>query len=156
MKNDKNNVLMPVVGIFVVAALGGLIWKTSNSSSPSLTENEVISRRGIHWHSELKIFINGQDQEIPAGVGLGVTHQPIHTHETDRIIHMEFDGLVLKKDTRVGQFFDIWEKKFSKDCIFEFCNGDNGNVKMTVNGQSNNDFENYLMKDGDKIEIRFE
>ena len=35
-------------------------------------------------------------------------------------------------------------------------NDQGGTVKMLVNGKENAEFENYLMKDGDKIEISYE
>lgn len=68
------------------------------------------------------------------------------THDTDNIIHMEFSGLVRKDDLKIGKFFIIWGKQLRGD----------GFVKMTVNGQENTDFDNYLMKDGDKIEIFYQ
>ena len=30
------------------------------------------------------------------------------------------------------------------------------NMKMTVNGKENTEYENYIMRDKDKIELRFE
>ena len=47
-------------------------------------------------------------------------------------------------------------KTFSKDCIFEYCSGADGTVKMFVNGKENTEFENYLINDKDKIEIRYD
>ena len=60
-----------------------------------------------------------------------------------------------KEGLKLGQFFKVWEKKFSSGCIFEFCNGEKGQVKMTVNGRENKDFENYVMRDKDKIVINY-
>lgn len=116
----------------------------------------IKSKNGIHYHAELSVFINGKKQDIPAGVGLIGGHNPIHTHEADNIIHLEFNGFVKKDDTRLGSFFKIWGKDFSSQSIFEHKNGDDGMVKMLVNGKENNEYENYPMKDSDKIEIRYE
>ena len=126
------------------------------ATRPPLSESEIISTQGIHWHTELSITILGQKQDIPANVGLGIAEQPIHTHEKDNIIHLEFTGLVKKDDIRFGRFFEIWGKEFNQDCIFTKCNGDEGKVKMSVSGEPNFEFENYVMRDGDKIEIIFE
>jgi len=30
------------------------------------------------------------------------------------------------------------------------------NMRMTVNGVENTEFENYMMRDGDKIELRYD
>ncbi len=141
-------ILIIVVGIFIIA------WfLVSKFSSP---KSEIVTKNGLHWHSELDIKIFGQIQEIPANIGLGIAENPIHTHDTDNVIHMEFPGLVTKDDLKIGQFFKIWGKKFDKNCIFEECSGPDGKLKMLVNGKDSSEFENYMMQDGDKIEIIFE
>jgi hypothetical protein len=126
------------------------------ATRPSLPDSEIISRQGIHWHPEISITILGQKQVIPANIGLGVAERPIHTHEKDGVIHLEFRGLVKKEEIKLGRFFEIWGKKFNKDCIFDKCNGLEGQLKMLVNGEPNSEFENYVMRDRDKIEIIFE
>lgn len=123
---------------------------------PGISEEEIVSRKGLHWHPGLTIIIKGEKQEISANIGIGAVHQPIHTHDSTGVLHLEIQGLVTKEEIKLGQFFKIWGKDFSSNCIFEFCNGEDGNVKMIVNGQENKDFENYLMKDKDRIEIRYE
>ena len=83
----------------------------------------------------------------------------MHTHAEDYrdgIVHMEMQGVVAKDETRLGRFFEIWGKKFSSSQIFGFKNSSEAAVKMLVNGKMNKDFENYNMRDGDKIEIRYE
>lgn len=122
---------------------------------PGIPEEEIVSRKGIHWHPELVIFIKGEKQEIPTNLGLGAVHQPIHTHDSTGVLHLEMQGLVKKEDTELGQFFKIWGKQFSANCILDFCNSEGEKVKMSVNGQENIEFENYLMRDKDKIEIRY-
>lgn len=144
---------------------GGLsLWLLLRTNS--VNEEELISAAGIHWHPELSIYIHGEKQVIPADIGIGAVHNPIHTHDDTGVIHLEFNGQVTKRQITLGNFFKIWGKKFNKDCIFysgggpggrgESCNGSEGQVKMFVNGAPSNEFENYVMKDGDKIEIRSE
>ena len=59
-------------------------------------------------------------------------------------------------DTRLDNFFKVWGKEFSSNQIFEYTNGPEGNISMTVNGELNTEYENYEMKDGDKIVIQYE
>ncbi len=81
----------------------------------------------------------------------------MHTHDTSGMLHWEvMQGPVKKEEVRLSTFFAVWGKKFDKDCIFEFCNGTEGKVKMFVNGKENTEFQNYLVNDKDKIEIRYE
>ena len=149
------NLFWVVVGVLVIG--GGILgggWFLA--TRPSLSASEIISTQGIHWHTELSITILDQKQDIPANIGIGIPEQPIHTHEEDNTLHLEFSGSVEKNDIRLGRFFEIWGKQFNQDCVFINCNGPEGKVKMLVNGEPNFEFENYIMNDGDKIEIIFE
>ncbi len=143
---------------FVVLILGGGVFGLGRflATRPPIPETEIVSKRGIHWHTELTIKVLGKYQDIPADIGIGITHRSIHTHKADSVIHMEFSGLVKENDIRLGRFFEIWKKKFNRDCIFDECNGTEGQIKMFVNRKLNSEFENYIMKDKDKIEIIFE
>lgn len=145
--------------IILVLIIGGgisaLVWFLA--TRPSIPESEIISKQGIHRHVELSISILGQKQGISDNIGIGFGgHNAIHTHGKDRIIHLEFSGLVKKDDIKLGRFFKVWGKTFNKDCIFDKCNGVEGELEMFVNGEQNFEFENYIMQDEDKIEIIFE
>jgi len=141
---------MKKLTIIVVVVAGLLIGSVYLSRSLQTKDSNIISTRGIHWHPVVEIYVDGEKQVIPAELGLGAKHEPIHTHTEDAadgVIHLEFDSLVRKSDTRLGNFFRIWDKD-----IRSF--GDN--LTMTVNGEDNTEFENYEMQDGDKIELRYE
>lgn len=126
------------------------------SSAPLSSENQIISRNGLHWHPQLEITVKGEKQEISADIGLGAIHNPVHTHDDTGIIHLEFSGLVSSDNVKLAKFFEAWGKRFDSECIFDFCNGPEGTVQMFVNGKLSEEFENHLMRDGDKIEIRYE
>lgn len=160
-KKMRASKLQKVVGIVVtVVLIGGGVWAGVRyvRSIPPTPEGDIISKTGLHWHPHLTIRTKGEDQKVPANIGInGVTMAPLHTHDAIGTIHMEMEGrLVTKDDTRIGKFFKIWGKQFNSSCIFDSCNGPDGNVKMLVNGEENTEFDNYPMKDGDKIEIRYE
>ena len=130
--------------IVLVAVLGGLLWwsNTLQKSDP-----EIVATKGIHWHPEVKVFVKGIEQPIPQNIGLGAVHSPMHTHEDLPIIHLEFAGLVKKQDITLGKFFTLWGKD-----IRSF----GTTLRMTVNGVENTEYENYLFKEGDKIELFYE
>lgn len=124
---------------------GGMIWW-----SKSLQKNDpnVVSRTGIHWHSNLSILVNGEEQEVSPNIGItGGIMMPMHTHEPNGTIHIESSGIIRKKDVTLGQFFKIWGKDI---------NSFGTNVKMMVNGEENTELGEYVIKDGDKIELRYE
>lgn len=133
-----------IIGIIIII-VGLFIWsKMLESNNP-----DIVSRNGLHWHPALFIYIRGEKQEIPANLGLGAVHQPIHTHEdaSQGILHLEFEGVVRKKHIMLGEFFESWGKD-----IRSF----GTNLTMTVNGVENTDYENYIMKDQDRIELHYQ
>ena len=143
----KKIAIWSLTGIVAVTALSGIGWYIA--TRPPVPESDIISRNGFHWHPKLTIYVKGVKQEIPANIGIGSVHESIHTHDdSDQgIVHMEFQGLVIKQDTTLGQFFKNWGKDMRSF---------GANMKMTVNGQENTEYENYMMKDKDKIELNFE
>lgn len=153
-----------IFGIIFVGIGVWFFW--SKTSTP---ESEIVANQGIHWHPELKIVIKGEKVKVPANTGIGMQYagNPLydpmmmmtnmHTHDLSGMIHWEvMQGPVRKDDVRLANFFSVWGKKLDDSCILEYCNGSEGAVKMSVNGQSNSEFENYVIRDGDKIEIIFE
>ncbi len=134
--------------VLIVAIVGGGIsalgwWIAEQSTTPP---SEILSRSGIHWHPELVVFVDGEKQEIPANIGIGVTHNPLHTHDSSGVIHLEFQGAVRRDDIKLGKFFEVWGKDFMEL---------GSSVKMKVNGEENTELQNYIMGDGDKIELHY-
>jgi len=138
-----------IVVLVIILLVGGAWWSKSLQSN----DPNIISKNGIHWHPELTILIKGEKQTIPQNIGIGPQYPsnmtPVHTHDdaTEGIIHLEFEGVVRKKDITLGQFFGIWGKDI---------NSFGSNVKMTVNELENNELLNYVMHDKDKIILNYE
>ena len=152
--------ILSLIGIgSVILVIGAVFWLGKDSFTP-VSEDQIITRTGLHWHPKLAIYLNGQKQELADGIGMGGTvHQRMHTHTEDfkeGVVHMEMQGLVTKDDTQLGKFFQIWGKDFNSRKILDKEATAEGQIKMTVNGQGNTEFENYLMKEGDRIEIKYE
>ncbi len=162
-----------LLALVIVAVVGGFFAFTNQSQGVGSTGDflaqnapvdisyalaEYNSKNQLHWHPELTIRINGQAQIIPANIGLTPTvHQPVHTHETDNVLHWEIfpPKTPTEQNMRLGYFFQIWGRKFNSQCILDSCGNEEKSVKMFVNSQPNTDFENYLVHDGDKIEIEY-
>lgn len=134
-----------IIGIIIFFGLMIFWQKTINKNSPN-----ILSRNGFHWHPELTVYVKGVKQEIPPNLGIGAVHMPMHTHSEDAsqgIIHLEFQGLVKKSDVTLGRFFQTWGKDMRSLGT---------NIKMTVNGKENTEYENYVMQDKYKIELNYD
>lgn len=154
----EKKIIVSIVVLTVIILTGAVFW-LSKDSGGGASEDQVITKTGLHWHPKLAILIKGQKQELADGIGLGAVHQKIHTHTEDfkeGVMHMEMQGLVVKDDTKLGKFFQVWGKTFNSKKILDKEATSEGQIQMIVNGTENKDFENYLMKDGDNIEIKYE
>ncbi len=155
----KKSKMFKSASVFIVTALvvaGGIAWMWRYAGRiPQAAQGDIISKNGLHWHAKIALFIEDKAQEIPENIGIGITHNPIHTHDATGEIHLEFSGLVKKNDLALGKFFDAWGKKFSSSCLLDSCIKENKTIQMTVNGKENTEFENYIMQDKDVIEIKY-
>ena len=148
----KRTAYLAVPAILVAAVFAFVVSQPPGNSNFS---NPDIPRSPIHWHPTLAITINGQQQTIPANLGLVGVEQPIHTHDSTGVLHYENNNPTLET-MRLGYFFEkVWRKPFNSTCIMNYCNGDSGIVKMFVNDRENVGFENYIPKDKDEIRIEF-
>ena len=149
--------------IVIVFAVFFLLLK----KSPRPENAGGVPQYPIHWHPKLKIIIKGEEQLVPSGIGInignsidygisGMRMSPTHTHESDGTIHLENNKPWQKPETlTLGYFFGVWGKNFNSLCIFEYCNGESGHLKMTVNGKENFEFDKYIMHDKDEIIIEY-
>ena len=151
--------------IVIVAVFIGFILLFKSLSQSKNTSG--VPQQPVHWHPKLKIIIKGEEQFIPPNIGIsigknidnqisGMRMSPTHTHESDGTIHLENNRPWEKPETlTLGYFFKVWGKNFNSSCIFEYCNGENGTLTMTVNGKPNQEFDNYVMHDKDEIVIEY-
>lgn len=132
------------------------------------TGNSVLNTAGlnfplgnIHWHAIPTIEICGEQKPIPTPIGNTHLGSPLlHTHE-DAKIHIE--GTVSNpSQITLGGFMSNIGLKFNEKQLLDKKNGDacangqQGKVTLIVNGTENDQFENYVVKDGDLIKMVFE
>lgn len=137
--------IFPIILVLTVAILIGAFVLTSSGKSPEPQDPNVISRTGVHWHPELKIFVKGKEQTIPANIGIkGTQMSEVHTHAGDLPkIHYEMAGPVTKQEASLGAFFKVWGQTFD------------GKLSVKVDGKLTDENMNYIVKDGNKIEVNY-
>lgn len=141
--------IVTIASVLVVGVIFGAgVFLQGNEKVGANGGIGIVSRSGLHWHANIEIIVKGKNVEVPPNIGLEAGHNPVHTHDNEpNVIHMEFPGIVRQNDLILGEFFRVWKKD-----IRSF----GENVKMTVNGAENIEFEKYHMKDKDKIVLKYE
>ncbi len=145
-----------VIGIAgIVLILFGGSWLSGRlTQEDGGGENPIIAKKGLHWHTKLSLTVRGENVVVPANIGLGAVHNPIHTHDEEPdVIHMEFGGVVRQDDLRLKKFFEVWNKQLSATCLLDECGG---TVTMRVNGATSTELGEHAMKDGDKVELFYQ
>jgi hypothetical protein len=111
-----------------------------NSISCDALESTIV-----HIHVHLAIFFDGEEQQIPFGVGIGQPWQVsssgqgpfvsggscfywIHTHTGDGVVHIESP---VRRRFTLGEFFAIWQVPLSATQV----GPGQGQVISYVNGQ---------------------
>ena len=123
-----------------------------------VTHDENIER---HDHSNLSIYVNGEERQIPENLGInteicnqvGGNMHTVHTHDATGKLHIATAANV---DMPIGVFFDIWGVHFNETGIFDYRVSNTHELIMTVDGISNYDFDDYLLVDGKEIAIIFQ
>jgi hypothetical protein len=136
--NGPENVPIPSVPVLVgtsTKATGQVVDAISCQTS----EQTVF-----HIHTHLTIFVNGQQRQVPAGIGIpgavaqqtgagpfidsGTCFYWLHTHAADGIIHIESP---VQRTYTLGEFFDEWGQPLGRDQVGPA----KGKVTAIVNGK---------------------
>jgi hypothetical protein len=155
-----------VIGLIIVVAIGiGVAVASSKFLSSSSAEAQTIDgiqcnaaeQLVFHNHAHLDMFINGQPYTIPSQVGIvpGKCIYWLHTHDDSGVIHIESP---VTRNFTLGQFFDIWKKKFSNVQIFDNIANATNTMSIYVNGtktNGNTDYRNINLNEHDQIAIVF-
>ncbi len=135
-------VVLVMVVVFIGPKLKGGSNGTANVANlPCLLPNVQLA---LHWHPELKILVDGEQEALPADLGLeGSCPRPIHTHDTTGIIHIEAQVV---RDYLLGEFFGLWGKTIDREGY---------DLVMTVDEKPSLELGNLVMKDGQKIVLSY-
>jgi len=123
--------------ILAVGVYPALTPRSSLSSpSPLPIDNiqcNTMEQAVFHIHAHMDIIINGQYFAIPAQTGIipDKCFFWLHTHDESGIIHIESP---VNREFTVVQFFDIWNKKFNNNQIFDRVVNWNNTLSVYLNG----------------------
>ena len=158
---------LAVIAVLILVGYSFYYFNLTSSESTGITVcegNECFW--AAHIHAELQVLVCGEELYLPLESGdLSATHihkerNQLHFHE--RLpVDPETKEVTDFSPLRLGVFFEKTTIPFTPDCIGDHCNGDlcngiPGTLTMTVDGQPNTEFQDYIWKEGDTIIIKFE
>ncbi|MEM2919381.1 MAG: hypothetical protein QXW14_03845 [Candidatus Nitrosocaldus sp.] len=114
-----------------------------------------INAPGEHVHAVFKLYINGKEP-----IDFSKSKYQLRTP----YIHFENNnGTVIHRhaaNVDLGYLFESMKMKFTKDCFVlddgkSYCNDGTNTLKFYVNGVLNDQYDKYVIKDGDRILITY-
>ncbi len=159
-ESGKKMLLYGAVALVLLGGIGLFMALPKPEPVNYATGNIVFPLNNIHWHATPEIYVCGEKVPVPDVLpGKHLGSGLLHTHE-DKLIHVE--GTVSgPAQITLGAFMSSIGMKFSETQLLDKSNGDScsngeaGKVGVSVNGNPNNEFGNYVVRDGDRIEMRF-
>jgi len=99
------------------AEIPNLLARLKAINLPALHEEG----NALHIHQHIDIFVDGKPVTVPKDIGINYDERfisPLHTHDRTGVIHVESDKV---QDFTLGQFFDVWGVRLTKDCLGGYC-----------------------------------
>jgi hypothetical protein len=142
-----------VLGLIIAAiVIAGNIVLERNTS-------EIGVVGDIHYHTDFAMYIDGQrynfSQEKYMSTDNTSLSNFVHLHDLNgKVIHKHASGVTL------GFFFETLGMKLNDTCLqlddgTSFCNEENKEWKMYVDGEHNDEFAEYDLQDEDRILLSY-
>lgn len=135
-----------VLGVLIIG--GGFLAAQNIDSTKTVTNSSIGVGEPVHWHASYQITVCGENR-IPQGGPMLA-----HTHGETRF-HLE--GIRQSKEqATLGWVLESLGTEFSEDSIYgkTSCNGDPANLTVKANGETLENPEDYIIRDGDNIRIK--
>ena len=107
---------------------------------------DQLEQTAVHYHALVYIYINGQQVQIPQGVGIasdGSCYYWMHTHDNTGVVHMEAPS---GRDFTLGNFLNIWSTKFAQLGYRNELSSADGWTVYIGSQKYNGDFHNIVLK----------
>ena len=163
------------ISYFVLSVSGAIkciLFVLMSQITPDLNaqvtgENKTSNKIIMHIHSNLNVTVNGKSLMVPNGIGINSTlwndhsldkfgterkttifgmvtpaMSPLHTHDSSGTIHVES---IEYRNYTLGQFLNIWGMPL-----------EGSRVNLLINGNSTDNYSNYVLKDMEKMILKIE
>lgn len=164
--------------VALIALIGGAIYfSTRNTPVPTNWPYPCLGQEALtfHIHPWLRIWIGSTNVTIPAAVGItnpvfqngiatggsGACYEPMHTHDSSGIIHIEAPGSATQYT--LAAFFQVWSVTYStasvngadypvvfnKTDILGFRTDSTHTISLLVDGQNSSVYDALVLNQYD-------
>lgn len=135
-KRNRHPAAIALVAVAVAAGIGIYFLAAPSIAAPPF---DCIAEQNyyIHLHPYLQILIENASVSIPANVGIvqnGGCLEPIHTHDSSGILHVELSQAESGRNWTLGDFFTIW--KYTCGVESSECPAVNGTYRPVIFNQT--------------------
>lgn len=144
-----------ILGLIIAAAvIVGKVFLDRETGNP-----EIGIVGDVHYHADFALYINGERYDFAKEKYMSTENKSLsnfmHLHDMDgKVIHKHAEGVTL------GFFLETLGMKLNETCLVldnedSYCNEDDKELKMSVNGKHNDEFDQYDIQDEDKILLSY-
>jgi len=153
---SKKTKLYLILSAVLLIIIGIGIWEVVRTPTP---DDDIVEQ--YHTHADFKVYINNKTINFSLDKYQSHEDEPhdafTHLHDGNGdVIHFHKEGITL------GYFFKTIKMEFTKDCFTldtgeKYCSTQDGfnKLELWVNGEINEEFENYIPQDLDRILITY-
>jgi hypothetical protein len=131
-RNDSNTPSSALPGVLKTKAP----WPANADRSAARATALGLPPEGttLHEHTNVQIFIHGEQQPVPANIGISDAGaiQSLHTHSDPGVVHVESSEA---REFTLGEFLGVWGVRFTPSCLGGYCNDDTNHLQVFVNGE---------------------
>ncbi|HVX03179.1 MAG TPA: hypothetical protein VHA09_08500 [Nitrososphaera sp.] len=156
-KRRNMMIIIPIIAAVVaISVISALLYKPPPAQAAiSGVECHSTEVTNYHVHSHLDVYVDGQKQELPSGIGIKTSPPSclfwLHTHDASGMVHVEAPE---KKDFTLGQFIDIWNQTYTQSKpFFEGVAGKP--ITAYVNGTQVTDYRSIPLESRKEIVLVF-
>jgi hypothetical protein len=130
-RNDSNTPSSALPGVLTTKAP----WPANADQSAARATALGLPPEGttLHEHANVQIFIHGEQQPVPANIGISDAGaiQSLHTHSDPGVVHVESSE---SREFTLGEFFGVWGVRFTPSCLGAYCSDGDNRLQVFVDG----------------------
>jgi hypothetical protein len=92
-----------------------------------------VGQAQLHIHSQLSLFVNGEQVPVPMDIGISDVHASLHSHDDTGVIHVEAQDP--SATFTLGDYFDVWGVRLTPTCLGGYCEQGNKSLHVFVDGE---------------------